>query len=231
MLPLPLLIVHIGAGSIGILSGAAALSVTKGGRRHRLFGTVFFVSMLVMAAMGAYLATLIPQRGTVAVGVLTFYFVLSAWVTVRREEGSIGLFEKIAPVFPLVVAATLFLFGVQAKLSPAGLLDRAPALLYFVFAGFAAFVAALDLKVVLRGGVAGVARLTRHLWRMCFALFFASASFFLGQQKAMPAFLHGSPVLTALALAPLLAMIFWLIRVRWRFKPGAANAGSPPSSA
>jgi hypothetical protein len=50
---------------------------------------------------------------------------------------------------------------------------------------------------------------------MCFAFFFAAGSFFLGQQKVMPAFMHGSPILWALGLAPLGFMIFWLIRIRF----------------
>jgi len=49
----------------------------------------------------------------------------------------------------------------------------------------------------------------------CFALFFAAASFFLGQQKVMPAFMHGSPLLYIPALAPLALMIYWLVRVRF----------------
>jgi hypothetical protein len=49
---------------------------------------------------------------------------------------------------------------------------------------------------------------------MCFALFFATSFFFLGQQKVMPAFMHGSPILFVPALAPLVLMIFWLVRVR-----------------
>ena len=43
----------------------------------------------------------------------------------------------------------------------------------------------------------------------------ASASFFLGQQKVMPLWMHGSPVLTVLGTAPLGFLIFWLIRVRF----------------
>ena len=49
--------------------------------------------------------------------------------------------------------------------------------------------------------------------------FFAAAFFFLGQQKVMPRSLHGSPLLTALATAPLAVMIFWLVRVRWTNRP------------
>jgi hypothetical protein len=94
---------------------------------------------------------------------------------------------------------------------------------YFVFASFAAFAAALDLKLILRGGISGPQRIARHLWRMCFALFFAAAFFFLGQQQVLPKFMRGSPIPVVLALAPIVLMIFWLFRVRFskRFKSGA----------
>jgi hypothetical protein len=216
----PLLIVHIATGSLGILCGAAAVAVRKGETRHRAFGTVFFVSMLIMSALGAYAAVGLPQnasastppKASVAVGILTFYLVATAWMTVRRKDQSTGPFEIGALLVSLGAATALLCFGVHAAISPpARPKDYAP---YFVFASFAAFAAVLDLNVILRGGVIGAPRLARHLWRMCFALFFAAAFFFLGQQKVMPAFMRGSPILTALALAPLAMMVFWLYRVR-----------------
>ena len=83
------------------------------------------------------------------------------------------------------------------------------------------------------GGVSGAPLIARHLWRMCFALFFACANFFLGQQKVMPAFMHGSPFLFVPEIAVLALMIFWLIRVRFanRFSSEATagrlgNAGT-----
>jgi hypothetical protein len=53
-------------------------------------------------------------------------------------------------------------------------------------------------------------RIRRHLWRMCFAFFIATGSFFLGQQRVMPVAVRGSPVLFALAFAPFAVMLFWL---------------------
>lgn len=63
-------------------------------------------------------------------------------------------------------------------------------------------------------------RIARHLWRKCFALFFASAFFFLGQQRVV-AFMHHSPLLLVPALAPSVLMIFRMVRVRLTngFKP------------
>ena len=45
----PILIAHICAGTIGLVSGTAAMSFRKGSTRHVLAGKVFVASMLVMA--------------------------------------------------------------------------------------------------------------------------------------------------------------------------------------
>ena len=85
---LPILIIHICAGLVGLLSGAAAMSFRKGSRRHRVAGNVFFVAMLVMGSSAAYL-------GNVFGGLFACYLVATAWLTARRREGkrvfSIGL--------------------------------------------------------------------------------------------------------------------------------------------
>jgi hypothetical protein len=143
----------------------------------------------------------------VAVGILTFYLVATAWMTVRRKDKPTDPFDYGAFLVAFGAAAALLVFGVQVAHTP----NAVP---YFVFASFAAFAATLDLKVIMQGGVSGAARIARHLWRMCFALFFAASFFFLGQQKVMPAILHGSPILFVLAFAPLALMIFWLLRVQ-----------------
>jgi hypothetical protein len=217
----PLLIVHVSAGCLGILSGAAALSVRKGERLHRAFGTVFFFSMLVVSALAVYLAIFVPPTAaggappsaSVSIGILTFYLVSTAWMTVRRTEGSIGRFEKGALLVALGVTAALLIFGLHAASMP--MARPGEYVPYFIFASFAAFAAVGDLKMILRRGISGVRRVARHLWRMCFALFFAASFFFVGQQKVMPVYMHGSPLLLALGMAPLLVMTFWLIRVRF----------------
>jgi hypothetical protein len=216
----PVLIAHIAAGSVAILSGMAALASRKGWAVHRGFGVVFVLSMTVMAALAGYLALFVPPVGkvsipphaSVAIATLAFYLVATAWLTVRRPEGRSGVLEWAALLFVAGDAAALIYFGLHAQGVRGGQYD--PPQPYFVFAAFAVFCAALDLEVVLRGGIAGVPRIARHLWRMCFALFFAASFFFIGQQKVMPKAWHGSPVLLALGFAPLAFLAFWMIRVR-----------------
>jgi len=216
----PVLILHIGAGTLGILSGYAAVSVAKGERFHRVFGTVFFLAMLTVSTLAVYLALFVPPTSpgsapptaSVPVAILTFYLVATGWLTVRRTMWGVGPLEKGALFVALAVAASMLIFGLQAAGNPIDRLHGFPAR-YYTFASFAAFAAILDLKVILKGGISGAARIARHLWRMCFAFFFAASFFFLGQQRIMPVFLHGWPLLVP-ALAPLALMIFWLCRVR-----------------
>jgi hypothetical protein len=222
----PLLIAHMGAGSLGIISGAAAVSVAKGERAHRIFGTVFFVSMLIMSGPGAYLAVFgsqpsagaAPPQASVAVGVLTFYLVATAWLTARRREMGAGIFERGAFVVAPGACAALLIFGIAAQIR------HSLAIPYFVFAAFAALLAALDLKVIVQGGISGSQRIARHLWRMGFALFFATSFFFVGQQKVMPVWMRGAPLLFVLGFAPLALLIFWLLRVRLAAKWNAKAA-------
>jgi hypothetical protein len=224
------LIVHIGAGSLGILSGFAALAVAKGEPAHRALGTVFFIAMLIMSVLGSVLAFLLPQRATIVIGLLTFYLVATAWMTVKRPEGTIGRFEVGAFIFVLGCAAALVIMGIVAGLSPKGRLDGFPPFLHYIFAGIAGIAAVSDLRVIRRGGISGGPRIARHLWRMCLALLLASFSFFIGQQKVMPLFMRGSPIMFVPELIVLGSMIFWLFYVgfakRYRQPSGGALSTS-----
>ena len=73
-----------------------------------------------------------------------------------------------------------------------------------------------DLRMLLRGGVFGKPRIVRHLWRMCFGLFIATGSFFLGQgSKIFPSIFRQSLLMLIPAFLPLLLLIFWVFRVRF----------------
>ena len=211
-----LLVLHIGGGSLGILSGAAALISRKGERLHRRAGTVFFGAMLVAYAIGAGVAPLLAdgQRTNTVAAVLALYLLITGWLTVKRPAGTAGLVEATGLVTGLLIAGAGLFFIQIASHSPTGTIDGSPPQAFYAFVIAGLFGAAGDLNALLRQGLTGAARIARHLWRMCFSLFIASGSFFLGQQQVMPHWMRGSPLLFLPALAPLVLLIFWLIRVR-----------------
>jgi len=215
-----ILVLHVAGGTIALLSGAAALTFRKGSRRHRIAGNVFFGSMLVMGAIAAAVAPFLlspegePKWFDSLAGTFTCYLVATGWVTIRRKAGTIGQFEVAACLFAAILAAVAVMFGVQAANSPTGSLGGFGAQGYYTFGGLIALAAALDLNVILRGGVFGVPRLSRHLWRLCVALFIAAGAFFFGQQRVMPEFIQGSGFLAIPPFATLALMVFWLLRLR-----------------
>ena len=71
-----------------------------------------------------------------------------------------------------------------------------------------------DIRMIRVGGLTGASRLARHLWRMCWALWIAAASFFWGQAKVIPEAIRIIPLLSVPVLAVLVTMLYWLWRVR-----------------
>jgi hypothetical protein len=211
----PILLLHICAGTLGVLSGAVAISFRKGFRWHRLVGNIFVISMLSLGASGAYMAFMKSQPGNVLGGTFTFYLVATAWMTARRREQKPGIFDWGALLIVLAVAATEVTFAFQAMRSQTGLEYGYPAGPYFFIGSVALLALAGDARMLIRGGVSGTQRIARHLWRMCFAWFIASASIFLARPHLFPVLLRKAGVLYLLTALPLILMIFWLVRVRF----------------
>jgi hypothetical protein len=168
-----------------------------------------------MSASATYMAATAPDGEVINVlmGILTFYLVTTSWLTARRRSGGTGVLEQVAPLVALGVGAGLAYYGLQASNSESGTLSGVSAVVYFVFCGVALLAAALDLRMILQGGVLGGQRVARHLWRMCAALFIAATSLFLGQQQVFPVAVRNSGLLPVPGLVVLGLLVFWLVRV------------------
>ncbi len=226
-----ILYLHIGAGSVGLLSGAAAMVVRKGSRLHRLAGRVFVVAMLLMSAIGATVAPFLPtpERASVVAGLLTFYLVLSSWTAVKRKSGQIGSFDYALLLSSLSLTLAGAYFFWLAGQNPRGMLDGQPGAAFVMFMMIGSLAAVGDLRLILKRGVTGATRLARHLWRMTVALFIAANSLFLGQQQVFPKGLQQSGLLNLPALLILFLLVFWLGHVAWgahqRKRPNPLQAG------
>jgi hypothetical protein len=201
--------IHIAAGIVAIMAGATAVALRKGGGYHAAAGTWFCAAMLVLGVTAAILEPFRKVPGSPISGVLVCYFVVTSWMTARRHDGSAGWFEIAACAAALMTGAVLAWGGFTGATTPVG---PGPV---FAIAALCLFAGLLDLSVVLRKKLSAAQRISRHLWRMCFAFFIATGSFFLGQQKVMPSVVRGSPILFVLAFAPFAVMLFWLVRLRF----------------
>ena len=218
------LILHVVAGTISLFVGIVALSSRKGGRAHRLSGTVFFVSMLAMAVLADYLAVAIPEQiPNLFIGTFTIYLVATAWLTVQRKERSAGVPEKVALLvalclcLPFAILSFQLATGSEPSFKSATPFEGPVRVAIYIFTFFVATAAIGDARLVWTGGVTGARRIGRHLWRMCLGLTFAAGSAFTnGLPRLLPETVQVPLILLFIPqLAALLLMIFWMIRVRF----------------
>jgi len=224
----PILIIHICAGSLGLLSGTAAMSFRKGSSRHVLAGRIFVASMLTMGAFAVYLAITRHQPNNIGGGILTVYLIGTAWLTARRRDGETSRFDWVVLLIPLALGILTCMNGIKVVRSGASSQGGVPVGMTFFMGSVMLLAAAGDVRMLVRGGVFGAKRIARHLWRMCFGLFIAAGSFFLGPSNRPLRLLstvglgqHLSPALFStglylvLTLLPLILLVFWLVRVRF----------------
>jgi uncharacterized membrane protein len=221
----PLLVIHICSGIFGVVSGFTALLVRKGSLLHRRSGDIFVISMLSMAAAGAYVAFTKSQTPNVIAGGFTIYLVATAWLTVMRKENETGRVEFGLLLVGLAAGISSLTLGWESAHSATASKDGGLTALFVVVGSAALLSVAGDIRMLIRGGVAGAQRLVRHLWRMCVALFIAAGSFFLGtssdpvlRQSGLRATLFTPAIRkTHLPEVPVLILviltIFWLCRV------------------
>jgi len=209
-----LMAIHIAAGSIGLVTGAVALSTRKGGKLHRSGGLVFVAAMLAMSASAIPLAIWAQKTTSVMGGTLTFYLVLTSLLTIRRVQRRFDWVGIAAAIAGVSIAVAFFLLGMEGVRSATGSINGLSPEPMFVFGSVALFAALGDLRMFQARTVSRAYRIARHLWRMCFAMFMAVASFFLGQAQVLPELLRTSLVPALTPVVVILLMFFWIARVR-----------------
>jgi hypothetical protein len=216
-------VLHVGGGMLSLASGTVAVFARKGSYLHRRAGSVFVVSILVMATFAAYLAVAVPgQIVNLFIATFTLYLVATAWMTVRRKECTAGISEKIALLIAVCLCApfAILTFQLATGLTPlfkSAVPFKGPVLIaIYGFTAVLAMAAIGDVKVVAGGGISGAPRIARHLWRMCLGLTLATGSAFTnGFARLLPGPYHVPSIFFFPQFVPLGLLIFWMIRVRF----------------
>ncbi len=228
----PLLAIHIAGGIVAVIAGYSALFARKGSAFHRSAGRAFVGSMLVMALGAMVLAFRKGETGNFLAAVFVTYLVVTAVTTFLPDSRRITRLNAALRIAALALALASIAMGVArltiATESEGGVPARTIAVTSFISATVMLLAWWGDMQVSRRGAPRGPGRVRRHLWRMCFALFVASSSFFLGQTQVIPEPLRSRPVLTLLAFLPLLLMPFYL----WRYRDRRGRVvPAPPAGA
>jgi hypothetical protein len=199
-MPLFAFVLHIAGGAIALLAGVIAVCARKGGSLHRKAGTIFVLSMLVMALFAFHLAVVIPgQFVNLLISIFALYFIGTAWLAVWRKPRKIGAPEKVALAVSLCLSVPFLVLAIQLAVGATPMFKSAVPLKGPVLIAIDGFTTVLclaalgDAKLVIAGGTTGVARISRHLWRMCLGLTLALGSGFTnGFARLLPGPYHCS---------------------------------------
>jgi hypothetical protein len=136
--------------------------------------------------------------------------------------------DWVALLIPLTIGILTWVNGIAVLRSGATSQNGVPVGMSFFMGSICLLAAVGDVRMLLRGGVFGVKRIARHLWRMCFGLFIAAGSFFMGPSNRplrllsavglgqhLPSALFSTGLYLFLTILPLVLLIFWLVRVRF----------------
>jgi len=204
-------LVHILAGALALVFGYIALYATKGARLHRKSGMLFVFAMVTLSLTGALVAFLNSSSISVVAGLLTFYFVTTALLTVWPRAQEPRRIDAVVMLFALTVSILAFKTGFALLSS-----GRPETISMFIFGGVGLLAAAGDMRMIRTRGIQGPRRITRHLWRMCFAMWVAAASFFWGPPGRVPEVIRIPALLPIPVLVPVVVMLYWLWRIRVR---------------
>ncbi len=215
--PAPLrtmLLVHVLAGAVALATGYLALYAAKGSALHRKSG-IWFVRAIVTMGLFAVVINVFEGEDWGG-GLLVAYFVLSALETVRPAAERRRWLEVGGMLVAAFLGVASLVQGLGAVLRGELVREGVPVPLLLFMGTVVVLAAASDVRVIRGGGLHGRPRLVRHLWRMCFALFIAAGSFFIGQAHTFPEALRQPALLAVPVLVPLLAMPYWVWRLRRR---------------
>ena len=206
---------HFAMGLIAIVTGAVAMAARKGGMWHRKSGVVFAYAMIALG-ITAWGIALYEGKPGASSGLLASYLVLTAYTTVRPLPVVTRRVDIALMLLALIIAVTGYRLGFIALGMPGQEIGGAPAGMLFFLNTIIVLAVIGDFRVIRAGGIQGMRRLARHLWRMCFGLFIATGSFFLGQMRFIPKSIRIVPLIYVLAVGPLVLLLYWLWRVRLR---------------
>lgn len=209
-------LIHVLAGTLGLVTGYAALYASKGSSAHRRIGMTFVYTMLTMCVFGMFIAIArgVAPEVNIPAAMITAYLIITAVTTVRPGFAGDRALHVALMLAALGIGVMNSRYALEA-FSNGGTRNGMPAFPFVMFGTVACLSVAGDLRLLRTGPLTGAPRMARHLWRMCFALFIAALSASVQFSRMVPSALR-VPVMVVPMLVALGCMCYWLWRVRLR---------------
>lgn len=182
------LMLHIVAGTTGLLTGTINIIGKKGGKTHLIVGKIFLYSMLTVSASAFVLSILHPNYFLFIVGVFTLYMVSSGTRYLYLKNLSKG--QKPATIdwsltyFMLFFGVCFVLFGIYHLI-----IKDTFGVVFIVFGGIGLRMVRTDFRNFRGKSEAANAWLLVHIQRIIGAYVAALTAFLVVNNKVIPAYI------------------------------------------
>ena len=159
-----LLVIHVVAGAIALLTafvGVASKATTVSHRVHVIVGTVFVVSMAIISITGLPLAYIKGSLFLLMIGLFSGYLTWSGWRYARNRTGRPSKVDWAVVAMMIVVGAGLTIYGAWSLIQ-----GNTFGVVMIAFGGISLFLCSLDLRIFRAGGATGKLRIAQHLSMM-----------------------------------------------------------------
>ncbi len=206
-----LLILHIAAGSIALLTAAIALATAKGGVNHVKAGRAYAISMTVIFLTAIPLAMLGSDIFLLLIAVFSFYLVFAGWRFARNRRGRPQSVDWTAVV--ILGLTGLGMWGYGAVLGTRG---DSQWVTLLIFGGIAVALALADgyFHFRLAKGLSGAGkqRVQRHLTNMLAGTISTITAVMVVNLDLNPVWIPW--ILPTIVITPLI--VWWNLRVSGR---------------
>jgi uncharacterized membrane protein YwaF len=214
-----LLIVHIIAGSLALLSALVALAIKTLDAAHRWHvysGTAFLWSMVVVFITAVPLAIIKANTFLFVIAIFSVYLALSGWRYAKYRQGKPTPLDWGSAGVMVATSIAMVLLGAFMLIS-----GEAIGLALIVFGGIGATLSSSDLRTLGAGRIDGKRRIAAHLTRMLAGTIATITAFLVTNVTFEPAFLLW--LAPTVVITPLI--VWWNRRIQAGEKPRGMPEG------
>ncbi|WEK21017.1 MAG: hypothetical protein P0Y49_07675 [Candidatus Pedobacter colombiensis] len=197
------LMLHIVAGTIGLMSGTINIIGKKGGKRHRVIGLIFLYSMLIVSVSAFVLSILHSDYFLFIVGVFTLYMTSSGTRYLHLKNLSKGqkpaTIDWVLTYFMLSFGVLFLLFGLYHLVN-----KNSFGIVCIVFGIIGLRMVRTDFRNFSGNTEIANAWLVAHIQRMVGAYIATLTAFLVVNNKVIPAYIAW--LLPTVIMFPLIVM-------------------------
>lgn len=180
-----LLILHIAAGTISLISGPVSMVNRKGGRQHRLTGKVFFYAMMLVAVTAVAMAVLPNHHSPflLIIGVFSAYLVSSGYRVLYLK----GLVKGQKPqLLDWVTTLTMAVFAIYFIYTGVESISSSNGVVLVVFGSIALALVVNDVRKYIKAPADKNFWLYDHITRMVAGNIAAFTAFLVVNNTVLP---------------------------------------------